>query len=573
MEKQQPAELKQSVRLKQIMAVMRKYHFISNFYHQREPETICGALQELGPTFIKLGQILSTRPDLVSGDYVKALRKLQDQVKADPFSSVEHTFETATGKSLSAVFKQFEPEPFASASIGQVHHAQLLDGTPVVVKVQHPAITQLVSTDLALLRRAIKMIKYVPAKTAVVDLDRTLEEVSSSLLSEIDTLHEAKNGEEFYRLNNKQGIFIVPEVYRSFCAPQVLVNQAMTGKSIRYFFNATTAEEQERNHLLATALVHNFMKQVFVDHFFHADPHPGNLLVTPAPAGEMTTSKTVTHEFKQTSITYQQQTPLPPYRLVYLDFGMMGRLTPVIADGIAEVILALTSKDYHRIAQTTLAICNQTGELDQQRFTRELSTFLRPYLAQGLGQIDFSNMLYRIIQLCEENNLQIKPEVTLLIKAFGTLEATIARLDPQLSMMAVARPFGLAYLKRKLKVRDLADDAVFKLWSVLDSAGQLPERLDTALDTFNGGGIEVKLRYEGQRQLLKQVERIANRLLVVIILAAVILSSSMLVESSISHPHIYRLGVVGYAIAIGIIVILVVSEVWHRVRRWRNNRK
>ena len=298
MEKQQPAELKQSVRLKQIMAVMRKYHFISNFYHQREPEAICGALQELGPTFIKLGQILSTRPDLVSGDYVKALRKLQDQVKADPFSSVEHTFETATGKSLSAVFKQFEPEPFASASIGQVHHAQLLDGTPVVVKVQHPAITQLVSTDLALLRRAIKMIKYVPAKTAVVDLDRTLDEVSSSLLSEIDTLHEAKNGEEFYRLNNKQGIFIVPEVYRSFCAPQVLVNQAMTGKSIRYFFDAVTAEEQERNHLLATALVHNFMKQVFVDHFFHADPHPGNLLVTLAPAGEMTTSKTVTHEFK-----------------------------------------------------------------------------------------------------------------------------------------------------------------------------------------------------------------------------------------------------------------------------------
>lgn len=264
---------------------------------------------------------------------------------------------------------------------------------------------------------------------------------------------------------------------------------------------------------------------------------------------------------------------MPPYRLVYLDFGMMGRLTPVMADGIAEVVLALTSKDQHRIAQAVLGICNQTGELDQLRFTKELAGFMRPYLAEGLGQIDFSNMLYRIIRFCEKNHLQIKPEVTMLIKAFGTLESTVARLDPDISMMAVARPFGLAYLRRKFKARDLADDSLFKLWSVLESAGQLPERIDTALDTFNSGDIEVKLRYPGQRQLLKQVERVANRLLVVIVLAAVILGSSLLIESSTRHPHIYHLGVFGYAISIGVIIVLIVSELWHRIRRWHNNKK
>ena len=184
MENKQQTEIKQGTRLKEIITVMRKYHFISNFYHQRDPEAICNALQELGPTFIKLGQILSTRPDLVSTDYAQALRKLQDQVKADPFTSVEQTFEEASGKQIAQVFKSFDPEPFASASIGQVHRAVLLDGTPVVVKVQHPTVTQLVNTDLALLRRAVKMVKYVPANTAVVDLDRTLDEVSTSLLSE-----------------------------------------------------------------------------------------------------------------------------------------------------------------------------------------------------------------------------------------------------------------------------------------------------------------------------------------------------------------------------------------------------
>ena len=573
MENKQQTEIKQGTRLKEIIAVMRKYHFISNFYHQRDPEAICNALQELGPTFIKLGQILSTRPDLVSTDYVQALRKLQDQVKADPFMSVEQTFEEASGKQIAQVFKSFDPEPFASASIGQVHHAVLLDGTPVVVKVQHPAVTQLVNTDLALLRRAVKMVKYVPANTAVVDLDRTLDEVSASLLSEIDTLHEAKNGEEFYRLNNGQGIFVVPKVYLKYCAPRILVNQAMTGKSIRELFDASTAAEQERNQALATALVRNFMKQVFVDYFFHADPHPGNILFTTAPGDQLENSREFTHSFKHAELAYQEQTPLPPYRLTYLDFGMMGRLTPVMADGIAEVVLALTSKDQHRIAQAVLGICNQTGELDQQRFSKELSNFIRPYLAEGLGQIDFSNMLYRIIQLCEDNNLQIKPEVTMLIKAFGTLESTVAHLDPDISMMAVVRPFGLAYLKRKLKARYLADDSLFKLWSVLESAGQLPERLDTALDTFNNGDIEVKLRYEGQKHLLKQVERVANRLLVVIVLAAVILGSSLLVESSTRHPHIYHLGVFGYAISLGVIAILVVSELWHRFKHWRNSKK
>lgn len=569
----QQAELKQGTRLREIITVMRKYHFISNFYHQTDPEAICRALQELGPTFIKLGQILSTRPDLVSAEYIKALRKLQDQVKADSFDSVRQTFEAATGKKITAVFQKFDHHPFASASIGQVHHATLMDGTQVVVKVQHPAVTQLVNTDLALLRRAVKMIKYVPTSAAVVDLDRTLDEVSASLLSEINTLHEAQNGEEFYRLNNGQGIFAVPKVYMAYCAPRILVNEAMTGVSIRKIFDAATAEEKARNKYLATALVQNFMKQVFVDHYFHADPHPGNILFARVPEGQREVGKQFHHAFKYGEISYQQEKPLPPYRLTYLDFGMMGRLTPVMADGIAEVILALTSKDHHRIAQAVLGICNQTGELNQLRFTKELSSFIRPYLAEGLGQIDFPNMLYRIVQLCEHNNLQIKPEVTMLIKAFGTLESTVAHLDPDISMMAVARPFGLAYLRRKLNARDLADDGLFKLWSVWDSAGQLPERLDTALDTFNSGDIEVKLRYEGQRQLLKQLERVTNRLLIVIILAAVILGSSILIESSTRHPHIYHLGVLGYAITIGIIIILVLSELWHRIRRWQNDKK
>ena len=220
-------EIKKSARLRKIMQVMRKYHFVSNFYHQTNPQAICQALQELGPTFIKLGQILSTRPDLVSPAYIKELRHLQDQVKADSFATVEQTFEEETGKKINEEFASFAEKPFASASIGQVHHATLKDGTPVVVKVQHPEVGKLVNTDLALLRKAVVLFKYVPQDIAVVDLDKVIDELSTSLLSEVNTLEEAKNGEEFYTLNNGDGPILVPKVYMKYCAPKILVNEAM----------------------------------------------------------------------------------------------------------------------------------------------------------------------------------------------------------------------------------------------------------------------------------------------------------------------------------------------------------
>lgn len=574
-----------SSRLREIMAIMRRHHFLSNFYRQKNPHEIRLALQELGPTFIKLGQILSTRSDLVSPAYIAELRHLQDQVQSDPFASVKATFKAATGEKVDEVFNDFEPTPFASASIGQVHHAKLKDGTPVVVKVQHPAVTQLVDTDLALMRQAVKLLKYVPNEVTVVDFGKVLDELSRSLLSEVDTLQEAKNGEAFYRLNNQDDIILVPRVYPKLCAPQVLVNQAMAGRSVRYLFNqplSRNKEEAERQtkqrKYIAQVLVKNFLKQVFVDHFFHADPHPGNILIEELAADDprrtaLQTTRQIQRQAGSIAVNYQQQAQLPPYRIVYLDFGMMGSLTPTMADGIAKVVLAITTKNIRRIGEAVLAICNQTGPLDETQFFKELGHFLHPYLSEGLGEIDFANMLYQVIQLCQRNHLQIKPEVTMLVKAFGTLESTVAKLDPDISMMAVARPFAKKYLRRKFNWRDTLDDELVSLFLAGKAVTDLPEKLGTALDTVADGDVEVKLKYRDQEQLLKQVERVANRFLIVIILAAVILGSSILVEGSSRHPGIYRLGVAGYTIALVVIIVLVVNETVHHWRNWRNDNK
>ena len=565
-------EIKKTARLKEIMQIMSQHHFVSNFYHQTNPEEVCQALQELGPTFIKLGQILSTRSDLVSPAYTKALRKLQDKVKVDDFASVQATFTAQTGKQLAEVFASFDHEPFASASIGQVHHATLKNRTPVVVKIQHPAVGKLVNTDLALLRKAVVLFKYVPQERAVVDLNKVIDELSASLLGEVNTLEEAHNGEEFYQLNNGDGVIRVPKVYLDYCAPKILVNEAMEGKSIRYLFDKSGDEQvEDRKHAIALTLVNNFLKQVFEDHYFHADPHPGNILIHEVQAGdaaenEMMTTKHLDKQFGKVALDYQQQTELPPYRIIYLDFGMMGRLTPTMADSIASVVIALNTKDIRKIGRALLTICNQNGPVDETKFFNELGTFIKPYFSTGLGEINFPVMLYQIIQLCQQNHLQMKPEVTMLIKAFGTLEGSIAKLDPSLSMLEVAQTFGRSYFKRKFNWRSTLDQGILNAFFAGQAITKFPEKLNDLIDTVVSGNTKVDIQYKEQNVVLKQLERLVNRL-VAVVLAAVILGSSLLVEGSADHPHIYRLGVAGYIIAIAIIILLVLSEIIHRWKK------
>lgn len=564
-------------RVREIMRVMRKHHFLHNFYRQTNPDEICAALEELGPTFIKLGQILSTRADLVSPEYIQALSKLRDDVPADSFTSVQQTFEDATGKSLKSVFKDFDQAPFASASIGQVHHAHLLDGTPVVVKVQHPDVTTLVHTDLHLLQRAVDLLKYVPTEKTVVNPTAVITELSRSLQTEIDTMQEVRNGEEFYRLNNQAGIIRVPKVYSEYCAPKILVNQLMKGQSIQKLVNQKLSDDKAARQqqirtrkMIAKTLVNNFIKQVFVDHFFQADPHPGNILIERVDTPEMATEHELSRQVGTINVQYQQEGALPPYRINLIDFGMMGRLTPGMADGIAKIVLAINSKNVRQIGRAILAVCNQTGPVDDQQFYSDLGHFIRPYFSTGLSDIDFATFLYQIIQLCADNHLQMRGEVTMLVRAFGILESTVAKLDPEISMMEVARPFGRRYLKQHFNLRNQIEDDLWGSYQAGRQLMQLPTHVNDFLDALTTGDARLNFKYQNEERIQRLLLRICNRLVVALILAAIIVGSSLLVEGSADHPHIYRLGVTGYSLAIIIVICLVLSEL---ITHYRNRRK
>ena len=479
-------QISQTQRLKEITGILRRHSFISNFYHQTNPDEILATFQELGPTFIKLGQMLSTRPDLVSPEYIQALRTLQDKVPADDYETVAKIYQEETGQTIDETFKTFDQHPFASASVGQCHYATLPDDTKVVVKIQHPTVSRLIRVDLALFKKSIRLLKYVPGDLSVVDLDAVVDQLSASLLSEVNTLEEAQHGVEFYRLNNGDGIIQVPRVYLEYCHPKVLVNEAMPGKSIKYLAGQPIPDDPNKAQALkqlktsiAKILVENFIKQVFVDNYFHADPHPGNILFYEIDPSEQTMvpQNDFTKEFGDLTVHFSTEEALPNYRLVYLDFGMMGRLNASLADEIAQIIIALTSKDNYRISHAVLNVCNQTGEVDEQKFVHEFSRFIRPYLNAQLATIDIPKLLYSITQLCQDNHLQLKPEVTLLFKAFGTLEGTIAKLDPSLSMMAVAKPFAKDYFKRHFNLKESLSEHLGNAYTNLQAASRLPGNL------------------------------------------------------------------------------------------------
>ena len=565
-------------RLLEIVRVMRNHNVITNFINQRNPREVRLAFQELGPTFIKAGQLLSTRPDLISPAFIAEMRQLQDNVEVDDFASVKATFEEQTGKKLSEVFSFFDETPFASASIGQTHRAILKDGTKVVVKIQHPEVARLIATDLALFRLALRMTKFTP-DIGAVNPREIFNEIRTSLLNEINTEIEIANGQEFYHYNNNDGIIRVPKVYKQYSAQKVLVNSSMPGKSIKNYLaqpisqDLAVAESQkaERKYL-AQVLVNNFLKQVFEDNFFHADPHPGNILFYRLKEGdpnyqENQAKEAFSYEFHGNKVVWAKRQPLPPYRLVYLDFGMMGRLTPSMIDGIAQIVLALNTKDIRQIGQAILAVCNQTGPVDSEDFYEELGLFLTPFMNMGLDQIDFPAMLYSVIGLCRKNNLQMKAEVTLLVKAFGSLEGLVSQLDPDLSMMDVARPLGKAYLKRKFNLKTSLEDLSFDTLQSLKATSQLPTKASKFFDVVSSGQTRFSVRYKGQDKLLDRIDHLANRIIIALVLAAIILASSLLVEGSANHPAIYNLGVTGYIVAIVLVALLVLDDLHKRFKK------
>ncbi|EME7218267.1 ubiquinone biosynthesis protein [Enterococcus sp. 3G1_DIV0629] len=562
-------------RLAEIIRVFINYNVVPNFVQQKNPEQVKKAFEELGPTFIKIGQMLSVREDLLSSAFTQTFKTLQDSVPSDTFSTVKKTIETELSLSVSDIFDDFSKSPFASASMGQAHRAKLKSGDAVVVKIQHPNIAEEIRLDLQLFERAIPLIKYIP-ETSVVDLKGVLQEVKRSLINEMDFLKESQNGEQFYQKNNGWKEIRSPKIYDAFCSKKVIVMEEMSGKNLNHLMNAengtetfiTGIQNKQLKQEVAKLLVENFMKQVFDDGFFHADPHPGNLLFHVLTKEEQTqarrTAETV-HEKEFGPFAFRASTsiedPVAPYTVNYIDFGMMGHLSAGLRQKLTQAVLALYTKDAYRIEKAVLRLCQQEGLFDESRFHQELTSFLEQYYDSPIDEINLQEVFAQVVMICHQNNLQFDRDITLLLKAFGTLEGVIRVLDPEVSLMEVASPFAQHYFLTHLDVEDTLKQSGLDLLEGMKAAPKIPQQLHHLLEMWTSGQGKVNLELKKQDKLLSRIESMINRLVFGMILAALIVGSSLLVQAApVENAEVVSLlGIFTYAIAAFVIIFLAID--------------
>jgi ubiquinone biosynthesis protein len=444
------------------------------------------ALEALGPIFVKFGQVLSTRRDLLPADLADELAKLQDQVPPFPGELAVAEVERAVGKPIAEAFEKFDREPAASASVAQVHLAVLPGGAEAAVKVLRPGMLPVIGEDLALLDTAAGLVERFFADGRRLRPREVVAEFARHLFEELDLMREAAHASQLRRNFEGSPLLAVPEVYWDWCATSVMTMQRMHGTPV------SQVEELRRQGVdikkLARTGVEIFFTQVFRDGFFHADMHPGNILVTPEG------------------------------RYVALDFGIMGTLTEVDKQYLAQNFLGFFQRDYARVARAHLEAGWVPADTRADEFEGAIRAVCEPFFDRPLGEISFGRALVRLFQTSRRFNVEIQPQLVMLQKTLLNIEGLGRQLDPELDLWATAKPFLERWMREQVGfkglLRALRREAPY--WATM--LPQLPRLAHRALA---GDHVERLERLMAQLLLL---QRRRNRMIAV---AVVLLAAAL----------------------------------------------
>jgi ubiquinone biosynthesis protein len=463
------------------------------------PERLRLVLEELGPTFVKLGQLLSTRPDLLPPAYIAELSKLQDAAPPVSIEAITETIRAELGADPSQIFAEFDDRPLASASIGQAHSAVLTDGTAVVVKVRRPDAVRVVNEDLEILQNLADRASrhWEPARS--YNVHGLVQEFSKTLRAELDYLSEAGNAERFAANFHDNADVSIPRVFRDTTTSRVLTLERVFGTRIDDVA-ALDAAGINRSALASTG-TRIMLRMIFEDGFFHADPHPGNLFVQ-----------------ADGSITL-------------IDFGMVGEVKPELQESLTEFLIAITHQRPEELADALLDLSVTTGSGDHDQLRDRLASFVADYSDKSLSEISFTNLASQLLTIVREQRLQLPREVPLIFKVLVMMEGLGVQLDPRYDLMGDLATFVRGLLKKQLSFAALSQ----RLLQASADTGALmietPARLRRILERADRSGIEVHLRAAELDPLVTRAERIGNRLIAGLIAAALINGVGGLVTS------------------------------------------
>ncbi|ADW18690.1 ABC-1 domain-containing protein [Desulfobulbus propionicus DSM 2032] len=476
------------------------------------PERLRLVFEELGPTFIKLGQLLSTRPDLIPADFLDELAKLQDDIAAFGIDEVQAIIKEELGRAPEEIFHYFDTEPLAAASIGQVHRARMDNGAEVVVKVQRPGIENVIAVDLEILAHIAELMEQYLEEVQGHQPMAIVHEFARSLSREIDFSIELANIQRFARQFEGNPAIHVPLVYPELSTDRILVMEYVIGiKSSKVHL---LREQGYDLPLIAERGANLVMEQIFVHGFFHADPHPGNVFV------------------------------LPDNVLCFIDFGQMGRLSLKDREDFTDLVLDLVAGNEQQVVSGVLKVTVQLGEVDRENLGRDLGSLMDMYLYRPLEDLEAAKILQDLLDLVSRHKLSFKPSLYLMMKALSTVEGVGLMLDPKLELIRLAKPFMRKIRLGRMQPGRIAEELSHTGTSYLQLLRDLPDELRTILSQLRSGRMRLEFEHRGLKSLDSTLDRVSNRISFAIVLAALIVGSSLIVLSDIP-PHWHSIPVIG----------------------------
>jgi ubiquinone biosynthesis protein len=470
------------------------------------PAVLRNILVDLGPVYVKLGQLLSTRPDLLPPDYIEALSTLQAKVPPVAWAEIEGVIRESLAQPLTEVFATINREPVAAGSIAQTHRATLKDGRDVALKVQRPGLLSVVEQDIALIRAIAGLVAQTEFGK-LYDVVTLAEEFTQALRAELRFTQEATYTDQLRTNLGRSRWFdpaqlVVPQIIWQHTTDQLLVMEWLDGKPLLLAEFASLEEEPSKKKAIANLLLRAFFQQVCLDGFFHADPHPGNLFY------------------------------LSDGRVALLDCGMVGRLDPRTQDILLELILAIVSLDAQRCAQLTLQLAPSEEPINLTRLETDYERLLRQYYSLNLGQINFSLLFYEVLQAARKNKIRVPGNLGLCAKAIANLEGVARTLDPEFNFSEQIRPLMTDLFRRKL-VGDAPLPAFLRtLLDVKNLSLQSPRQVELLLDRVTSETLTWNLTVRELDTLRRTVDSSANRLSFSIVVGALIMGAAIITANA-----------------------------------------
>ena len=508
---------------------------------QARAEAFSTRLREMGPTFVKFGQLLSTRPDIVPPEYVAELESLQDDVEPFSFAEVEKIVETELRVRISKVFQEFEAVPIAAASLGQVHRAILRDGREVVVKVQRPDVREVIRKDLEVFSEIAGTLESHTAIGRKMNLLETVEELRRTLLNELDYLQEARSAAILRK--NLAGFeeLYIPEVIEDLTTSRVLTTELVRGKKVSRITNLSLVENDYAR--LAAVITRAYLKQICVDGFWHSDPHPGNVF-------------------------------LRDDQIVLLDFGMVSRIGSEGQDNIIKMLLGITGNRGREVAEVCRRMGREQEGFDEGRFYRDITAMVTTYHDADLSKTNVGQLIFQVIAIANNNELRIPSELAMLGKTLLNLDGITRRLDPDFNPQEVIQEYSQELMAQKVRQRLNPRNYYSALLDLNQLALDFPARSREIVDKLAGGKMGFHIHLDEANHLMKGMQRIANRITVGLVIAALLVASALIMQVPTQdrwagYPV---LAICGYLVAAAMGIYLVVS-IFRKDRRDREINK